>query len=147
MDTFMLKPTVLAYDTCKEMAEALQIGEGDLMITNQYIYEPYFADLHLKCDVLFQEKYGAGEPSDEMAEAMYKDFAVGGGTIIDLSKFFSLKTTTPILDLYDGKIKPEKGRELVIVPTTCGTGSEVTNVAVLALISRDTKKGLAVDEL
>lgn len=154
MDTFMLKPTVLAYDTCKEMAEALQIGEGDLMITNQYIYEPYFADLHLQCDVLFQEKYGAGEPSDEMAEAMYKDFkgnpkriiAVGGGTIIDLSKFFSLKTTTPILDLYDGKIKPEKGRELVIVPTTCGTGSEVTNVAVLALISRDTKKGLAVDE-
>lgn len=154
MDTFMLKPTVLTYDTCKEMAEALQIGEGDLMITNQYIYEPYFADLHLQCDVLFQEKYGAGEPSDEMAEAMYKDFkgnpkriiAVGGGTIIDLSKFFSLKTTTPILDLYDGKIKPEKGRELVIVPTTCGTGSEVTNVAVLALISRDTKKGLAVDE-
>lgn len=154
MDTFMLKPTVLAYDTCKEMAEALQIGEGDLMITNKYIYDPYFADLHLKCDVLFQEKYGAGEPSDEMAEAMYKDFkgnpkriiAVGGGTIIDLSKFFSLKTTTPILDLYDGKIKPEKGRELVIVPTTCGTGSEVTNVAVLALLSRDTKKGLAVDE-
>ena len=154
MDTFMLKPTVLAYDTCKEMAKALQIGEGDLMITNKYIYDPYFADLDLKCDVLFQEKYGAGEPSDEMAEAMYKDFkgnpkriiAVGGGTIIDLSKFFSLKTTTPILDLYDGKIKPEKGRELVIVPTTCGTGSEVTNVAVLALISRDTKKGLAVDE-
>ena len=154
MDTFMLKPTVLAYDTCKEMAEALQIGEGDLMITNKYIYDPYFAALNLKCDVLFQEKYGAGEPSDEMAEAMYKDFkgnpkriiAVGGGTIIDLSKFFSLKTTTPILDLYDGKIKPEKGRELVIVPTTCGTGSEVTNVAVLALISRDTKKGLAVDE-
>ena len=60
MDTFMLKPTVLAYDTCKEMAEALQIGEGDLMITNKYIYDPYFADLHLKCDVLFQEKYGAG---------------------------------------------------------------------------------------
>ena len=76
MDTFMLKPTVLAYDTCKEMAEALQIGESDLMITNQYIYEPYFADLHLQCDVLFQEKYGAGEPSDEMAEAMYKDFLI-----------------------------------------------------------------------
>ena len=56
MDTFMLKPTVLAYDTCKEMAEALQIGEGDLMITNKYIYDPYFADLNLKCDVLFQEK-------------------------------------------------------------------------------------------
>lgn len=154
MDQFMLKPTILAYDTCKEFVEALHVGEGDLMITNEYIWEPYFADLGLKCDVLFQEKYGAGEPSDEMAEAMYKDFkgdpkriiAVGGGTIIDLAKFFSLKVTSPILGLYDGDIKPEKGRGLVIVPTTCGTGSEVTNVAVLALISRDTKKGLAVDE-
>lgn len=154
MDTFMLKPTILAFDTCAAFAEALHIGKGDLIITNEYIYEPYFAKLNLTCDVLFQEKYGAGEPSDEMAEAMYKDFkgnpkriiAIGGGTIIDLSKFFSLKVTSPILGLYDGDIKPEKGRELVIVPTTCGTGSEVTNVAVLALISRGTKKGLAVDE-
>ena len=155
MDSFMVKPHILSFDTCAEFAKTMHIGKGDLMITNEYIYKPYFEKLNLECDVLFQEKYGAGEPSDEMAEAMYKDFkgnpkriiAVGGGTIIDLSKFFSLKVPSPILDLYDGKITPEKGRELVIVPTTCGTGSEVTNVAVLALISRDTKKGLAVDAL
>lgn len=154
MSQFMVKPTVLTYDTCAEFAKAMEIGEGDLMITNEYIYEPYFKALDLKCDFIFQEKYGLGEPSDEMAEALYKDFpgnpkriiAVGGGTIIDLCKFFSLKVSTPILDLYDGKIKPEKGRELVIVPTTCGTGSEVTNVGVLGLVSRNTKKGLAVDE-
>ncbi len=154
METFLLKPTILSYSTCKEFARQLQIGKGDLMITNKYIYDPYFADLHLDCDVLFQERYGAGEPSDEMAEAMHRDIpgspkriiAVGGGTIIDLAKFFSLRVSSPILSLYDGNINPEKGRELVIVPTTCGTGSEVTNVAVLALISRDTKKGLALDE-
>ncbi|MCH4166207.1 MAG: 4-hydroxybutyrate dehydrogenase [Megasphaera sp.] len=154
MQELMIRPTIYHYDTCKEFAQALQIGKGDLMITNKYIYDPYFAPLQLQCDVLFQEKYGTGEPSDEMAEAMYKDFkgnpkriiAVGGGTIIDLSKFFSLKVTTPILDLYDGNIEPQRGRELVIVPTTCGTGSEVTNVAVLALVSRHTKKGLAIDE-
>jgi 4-hydroxybutyrate dehydrogenase len=154
MQELMIRPTIYHYDTCKEFAQALQIGKGDLMITNKYIYDPYFAPLQLQCDVLFQEKYGTGEPSDEMAEAMYKDFkgnpkriiAVGGGTIIDLSKFFSLKVTTPILDLYGGNIEPQRGRELVIVPTTCGTGSEVTNVAVLALVSRHTKKGLAIDE-
>lgn len=33
------------------------------------------------------------------------------------------------------------------MPTTCGTGSEVTNIAILALNSRGTKKGLAVDEM
>ena len=155
MQEIMLRPTIIQFTTCKEFAEEFAIGEGDLIISNQYIYDPNFKELNLKCDTLFQEKYGTGEPSDEMAETMYRDmpknpkriFAIGGGTVIDVSKLFALKTVSPILDLYDGKITPVKGRELIIVPTTCGTGSEVTNVAVLALISRHTKKGLAVDQL
>ena len=40
-----------------------------------------------------------------------------------------------------------KNKELVLVPTTCGTGSEVTNISILALTTKGTKKGLAVDEL
>ena len=90
-----------------------------------------------------------------MAEAIYKDIkgehkriiAIGGGTVIDISKLFALKYVSPILDLYDGKLPIEKDKELVLVPTTCGTGSEVTNIAILALNSRGTKKGLAVDEM
>lgn len=155
MQELLIKPTIYRMPTAKEFAEEFKIGEGDLMITNEYIYQPFFEALDLKCDVIFQEKYGAGEPSDDMAEAMYKDMkgdykriiAVGGGTIIDISKLFCLKEVSPILDLYDGKIAPVKDKELVLVPTTCGTGSEVTNIAILALNSRGTKKGLAVDEM
>lgn len=155
MKELMLKPAIYKYDTAKEFAEEFAIGKGDLVITNEYIYRPYFADLNLDCDVIFQEKYGTGEPSDDMAEAMYRDMkgqykriiAVGGGTILDISKIFALKDVSPILDLYDGKITPVKDKELVLVPTTCGTGSEVTNIAILALNSRGTKKGLAVDEM
>lgn len=151
----MIKPEIYHFDKVKEFAEEFQIGEGDLMVTNQYIYEPFFGALNLKCDVIFQEKYGQGEPSDDMVEAMYKDIkgphkrviAVGGGTVIDISKLFALKDVSPVLDLYDGKIPPVKDKELVLVPTTCGTGSEVTNIAILALNSRGTKKGLAVDEM
>lgn len=58
-----------------------------------------------------------------------------------------MKNVSPILDLYDGKLEIEKDKELILVPTTCGTGSEVTNIAILALNSRGTKKGLAVDEM
>ena len=155
MKEFMLKPTIYKYATAKEFAEEFQIGEGDLVITNEYIYQPFFGNLGLKCDTIFQEKYGAGEPSDDMVEAMYKDItgshkriiAIGGGTVIDISKIFALKNISPILDLYDGKLEIEKDKELVLVPTTCGTGSEVTNIAILALNSRGTKKGLAVDEM
>lgn len=155
MQELMLKPTIYKYDTAKEFAEEFKVGKGDLVITNEYIYNPYFGDLDLGCDVIFQEKYGAGEPSDDMVEAIYKDIhgehkriiAIGGGTVIDISKLFALQTVSPVLDLYDGKIPPVKDKELVLIPTTCGTGSEVTNISILALNSRGTKKGLAVDQM
>lgn len=155
MKQLMIKPSIYKYQTAKEFAEEFKIGKGDLVITNQFIYDPFFGDLNLECDTLFQEKYGQGEPSDDMVEAMYRDvkgsyrriIAVGGGTVIDISKLFALKNVSPVLDLYDGKLEIKKDKELVLVPTTCGTGSEVTNIAILALNSRGTKKGLAVDEM
>ena len=155
MKQISLKPELHAFDTCKEFAEEFKIGEGDLVITNEYIYQPFFGEMNLKCDVIYQEKYGAGEPTDEMAEAMYKDIqgehkrviAIGGGTVIDISKLFALKNVSPVDDLYDGLLPIEKDKELVLVPTTCGTGSEVTNIAILALLGKGTKKGLAVDEM
>lgn len=150
MTQFEVKPTIQICDTCAELAQAFELGPKDLILTNEYIYNPYFGPLNLPCPTIFQEKYGTGEPSDEMVAAIYNDMpkdvtriiAVGGGTVVDIAKVLSLKTVTPILDLYDGKIPLEKGKELVLVPTTCGTGSEVTNLSILALISLNTKKGL-----
>jgi 4-hydroxybutyrate dehydrogenase len=158
MKQFMVKPTVQMCDTAKEFAESYGLGTGDLILTNAYIYEPYFGKLGLDARVIYQENYGSGEPSDEMAEAIYRDIcaggeqpkriiAIGGGTILDLAKLYALKQVTPILDLYDGKVPVEKARELILVPSTCGTGSEMTNISILALKSRDTKKGLAHDAL
>ena len=159
MQQLMIRPTIHKFDTAKEFAEGFSLGKGDLVLTNQYIYEPYFGSLGLDCEVIYQEKYGAGEPSDDMAEAIYADIyaqgkeapkriiAIGGGTILDLAKLYSLKQTSPILDLYDGKIPVEKDKKLILVPTTCGTGSEMTNISILALNSRGTKKGLANDQM
>ena len=72
MIELQLKPTIYSYDTCRDFVEDLQVGADDLIVTNQYIFDPNFKDLGLTCHVLFQEKYGMGEPSDEMAEAIYK---------------------------------------------------------------------------
>ena len=90
MQELMLKPTIFKYDTVKEFVDEFKPGKGDLVITNEYIYNPYFGQMNLECDVIFQEKYGAGEPSDEMVEAIWNDikdlgfkriFAIGGGRI------------------------------------------------------------------
>lgn len=155
MREISIRPEIYSFDSAAEFVREFGIGEGDLMITNEYIYEPYFKALCSGCGIIFQEKYGSGEPTDEMVEAICKDItgdykrvvAVGGGTVIDIAKLFALEQVAPVLDLYDGKITPVKNKELVLVPTTCGTGSEVTNISILALVSRGTKKGLAVDAL
>ena len=155
MTQFAVHPTIQLCDTCQELANTYDLGPHDLLFTNDFLFDPYFAPLDLKCPVLFQEKYGLGEPTDEMVEAIYRDMpkditrivAVGGGTVLDVAKILSLRHVSPILDLYDGKLPVEKGKELILVPTTCGTGTEVTNISILSLVSRRTKKGLANDAM
>lgn len=153
MKQLSIKPTIHKFENTRDFAQEFKLGKDDLVITNQYIWEPYFGDLNLDCNVIFQENYGKGEPSDEMVDAIVRDIhttpkrviGIGGGTVLDISKVCALKQTSPLEDLIDGKIPAQKGADLILVPTTCGTGSEVTNVAVFSLTKRNTKKGLAND--
>ena len=95
MTQFVIHPSIWQYDTCQAFAQDFHLGPQDLLLTNEFLYTPYFAPLNLPCPVLFQEKYGLGEPSDEMVEAIYRDMpkevtrviAVGGGVVGDLAGF------------------------------------------------------------
>ena len=73
MRQLLLKPQLHAYGKCADFVADFNIGKGDLIITNAFIFDPFFGSLSLEADVLYQEKYGSGEPSDEMAEAIYAD--------------------------------------------------------------------------
>jgi hypothetical protein len=139
---FSVKTNIQQYDTFGQFAEAYKLGADDLVITQSFIYEPYMKPLGLKCHFVMQEKYGAGEPSDEMIQHIMDDLrsvsykrvvAVGGGTVIDISKLFALGTLMNVTDAFEHKIPIVKAKQLVIVPTTCGTGSEVTNISIAEL--------------
>ncbi|MCL1982875.1 MAG: 4-hydroxybutyrate dehydrogenase [Clostridiales bacterium] len=155
MQALRIVPKIFYFDTFKEFNDEFKIGKRDLIVTNEWLHTPYAAPLGIDADVIYQEKYGAGEPSDEMIDAMAKDMkgkdfdrivAFGGGTIVDICKILALDVPERSIDLFTGKAVPKKIKELVVVPTTCGTGSEVTNVAIAELKELHTKKGLAVDE-
>jgi len=74
--------------------------------------------------------------------------ALGGGSPMDVAKVVALLLTNGgRLEEYQWEGKPfaEPGVPLYAVPTTAGTGSEVTQVAVI--IDRNTKKGINSERL
>lgn len=156
MQLFKLKTRLCKFDFFADFAKEYQLNENDLVITNTFIFEPFMKVLNLPCHFVMQEKYGLGEPSDIMMNNILNDLkgveynrviAVGGGTVIDISKIFALKNVSNVVDAFERKIPIVKDKKLVILPTTCGTGSEVTNISIAEITSRHTKMGLADDAI
>ena len=151
MKEIIWKPELHRFSSCKEFVEEFRLGASDLILTNEYIYQPYFRAMNLECAVLYQEQYGMGEPTDVMAEAILRDaaatgcnrvVAIGGGTVIDIAKVLAVGGGESIDELYGMAPELPKRRELVLIPTTCGTGSEVTNISILNRTRLGTKMGL-----
>ncbi|WP_087066266.1 iron-containing alcohol dehydrogenase [Intestinibacillus massiliensis] len=157
MNIFALPPRVIGVESVAEAAQVLGLGARDLLLTNEYIYDLYFKDKGIACLTLFQEEYGFGEPTDAMVDgilaglgqlAFDRIIAVGGGTILDIAKLLAVADGARSVEaLYGNARALKKTHTLVAIPTTCGTGAEVTNIAVVNRTRLHTKDGLVSPEL
>ena len=153
MRGFSIKTEIEEYDTFEEYAKEAQLGEDDLVLCGKHTYDDYVAPLGLGVQTIFREKYGKGEPTDGMVDEILDDLrdkkygriiAIGGGTVIDIAKAVAVAgADDKVDDLYDNVSTLKAYHELVIIPTTCGTGSEVTNISVINRVSKGVKMGLA----
>ena len=156
MQLLKLKTKISKFDSFSDFAVEFSLSDKDLVITHEFLFEPFMKTLQLPCHFVMQEKYGNGEPSDEMMNNILADvrkinynrvIAVGGGTVIDIAKLFVLNGVQNVTDAFERKIPIQKEKTLIILPTTCGTGSEVTNISIAEIKSKHTKMGLADDAL
>ncbi|MDA0196813.1 MAG: iron-containing alcohol dehydrogenase [Bacteroidetes bacterium] len=95
--------------------------------------------------------YSMKEAIDFATAGNYEAYiAVGGGSTIDTAKVANLYATYPD-DFYTyinapiglGKPVPGPLKPLIAIPTTAGTGSETTGVAIMDLSERHAKSGIA----
>lgn len=153
---FRIKPVIHSMDTAVELFEEFNIAKDDLILTNEYVLMPHMVGMEPACEILFQEKFGAGEPSDEMIDGILREankrdykriFAIGGGTVLDIGKLLVFGGNYTCGELFEKGAALPKKRELIAVPTTCGTGSEVTCISIAEIKAKHTKMGLAVEQL
>ena len=157
MKQLQIKPVLHEFKSFKEFAEEFSLTADDLILTNEYIYDPTIKAAGVPCQTIFQEKYGLGEPTDVMVGAILDEMktrsvgriiGVGGGTVIDIAKVMAVSDgVMGVDDMYDHMAELEQCHELFIIPTTCGTGSEVTNISIINRTKLNTKQGLVSDSM
>lgn len=101
------------------------------------------------------QRYDKVEPDPRLeiaidaAEALKKSNAdivigLGGGSAIDIAKIAAVMVTNGgnLNDFFGIDLIPEPGLKTIIIPTTAGTGSEVTPIVILSDEGEKLKKGV-----
>jgi hydroxyacid-oxoacid transhydrogenase len=133
----VIDPALVDLPTGQTVVESLKRNRVDFDVFDHVSVEP--------TDASFQDA------SAVASKGHFDSFvAVGGGSTMDTAKAANLYSTWPagFFDYVNapiGKGKPPPGplKPLIAVPTTAGTGSETTGVAIFDYVERHAKTGIA----
>lgn len=157
-------PTVYKFKIFARMAKKFSLNRRDVVLTNRNIYASFIKELKLKCQFVFRETLGEGEPSEVMIQNMYdaipydsydRVIAIGGGATLDLCKLLGCQRPDTVHNLFFKRFPVVHEKDVIAVPTTCGTGSKCSNISVAivndekhgVLTGGDTKLGLVCDDI
>ena len=65
MKEFLIEPKICLFEKCKDFIEVFHPNEKDLIITTEFLYKSYFEKFNLSSNIIYQDKYGTGEPTDD----------------------------------------------------------------------------------
>ena len=159
MREILVGPDLYRFDTFREFADEFSLGERDLVFTTRYLYEHYIEQVAGDVAAVIQDDFGAGEPTEDMIGKIFENapydgydrvIAIGGGTVMDIGKLLSIRRTGSVGDLFWRRSELVREKALVCIPTTAGTGSEVTSTSVAIVhdeTGATTKLGLLDEKL
>ncbi len=164
MKLLQVVPTIHEYAAFPAFAADFALTARDLIFTGGRTYRRFLEPLHLPCAVLLREDFGTGEPTDDAVNAalrardelharleggLHRIIAIGGGSVMDMAKVLAVAPhgAGDVNALYPAMAALTRQHELIALPTTCGTGSEVTNISVIFRRALNTKHGLVGDAL
>lgn len=145
---FAIHSQIHGYETFAQFSQAHHISQRDLIFTQRFLHETLMSGT--SAQTLFYDDFCSGEPTDIAVDNMLvavrklgfdRLIAVGGGSILDCAKMLALDSTENVAGLFAAGVQPKRNVGLVLVPTTCGTGCEVTCVSVLDFPSIGSKIG------
>jgi 4-hydroxybutyrate dehydrogenase len=153
MSRFQLKPEVFTFDSLADFISHFCPTAQDTVFTERFLYEKYMKD-KLSCNFIFQDEYGLGEPSDIVIDKILRNICgkridrfigIGGGAVLDITKLLCIKDATSVEDIFEERIPLVRDKGLILIPTTCGTGAEMTCVSVVDITSQRTKMGKRIE--
>jgi hydroxyacid-oxoacid transhydrogenase len=134
----VIDPAIRSLPTGTAVLEALDAAKRDYVVYDLVEVEPTDASF----------KAAAKFATDGGFDAFV---AVGGGSTIDTAKAANLYSSCPPADFFDyvnapigrGQPVPKPLKPLIAIPTTAGTGSETTGVAIFDWVEKKVKTGIA----
>ncbi|MBQ8563411.1 MAG: iron-containing alcohol dehydrogenase [Firmicutes bacterium] len=156
MNLFNVKASVHLFDKFSEFAESFSLSHTDLILTETFLYDRFVKPLNLPCKVILKDRYSTAEPNEETVDSILQDMAdmelkrviaVGGGSVIDIAKVICVKDAYPIQKVMSHETPPIHDKELIVLPTTCGTGSEVTYGGIITMTETGLKTAIMDDTL
>lgn len=135
MKYFYIKPEIFKYNSFREFLREFNVGREDLILSSKVTYENFIKHLKLSSICINIDNFGEGEPCEETVDAILGEIhgrkykrviAVGGGSVLDVGKVLALRLSGSCAEVLGDKNPPVKDKELILIPTTCGSGSEMT---------------------
>lgn len=154
MRRFQIGPKINEDTSIVGFLRDIENKETDAILISDVVYEEFFNGLEILGEIIIYEDYCKGEPNDNSVSTIIQRInaldinriiGIGGGSVLDTAKLLCVEGAENTDQIYEEEIPLVRKKELILIPTTCGTGTEMTCVSVIDRLKEKSKIGKRIE--